>query len=111
MEETENLNGKKISGRLKLKVQDIVKLEHIELKILSFNSTRTGDNFPYEKYKEIILKGGPKVDLIEDIENELKKLREPQKEVFENTPMTISRIEDEYEAKYQEVEKEKKSLK
>lgn len=68
------LNGKKMSGRLKLLPNDRFNLGSTELKVIGFEKNTNPDDFPYEKYEKILLNDGPQKDLVIAIENELKKL-------------------------------------
>lgn len=68
------LNNKKMSGRLKLKPNDIIRFGECELKVLVSEKNSSPDDFPYEKYERIIMNDGPQKDLILAIEDELKKL-------------------------------------
>lgn len=68
------LNNKKMSGRLKMQPNDIIRFGQCEIKILASQRNKTPDDFPYEKYEKIIMNDGPQKDLVLAIENELKKL-------------------------------------
>ena len=68
------LNNKKMSGRLKLKPNDLIRFGECEIKIISSERNISKDDFPYEKYEKIMLNDGPQKDLVLALENELKKL-------------------------------------
>ena len=68
------LNGKKMSGHLKLRPNDRIQLGESALKVIEFSQNKTEDDFPYEKYEKILLNDGPQKELVIAIENELKKL-------------------------------------
>lgn len=72
------INNKKVSGHLKLRAGDILKIADTTFEILEFKKSLNLIQDEYEKKMREVLKTNPKyIDLVEEIEHDLISLETP----------------------------------